>query len=66
MPCPSHLTPGNDPVPTVQEVGWAPGPVWRREENLPPLGFDPDCPAHSKSLYKLCYTNLHVINYIKK
>ena len=23
-----RLTPGNDPVPIVQEAGWAPGPVW--------------------------------------
>ena len=22
------LTPGKDPVPIVQEAGWAPGPVW--------------------------------------
>jgi hypothetical protein len=22
------LPPGNDPVPIVQEAGWAPGPVW--------------------------------------
>jgi len=31
-----------DPVPIVQEAGWAPGPVWTRVENLAPLsGFDP-------------------------
>ena len=23
-----HFTPGKDPVPIVQEAGWAPGPVW--------------------------------------
>jgi len=23
-----YFTPGKDPVPTVQEAGWAPGPVW--------------------------------------
>jgi len=29
-------------VPIVQEVGWAPGPVWTGAENLaPPPGFDP-------------------------
>jgi len=27
MPRP-HFTPGKDPVPIVQEAGWAPGPVW--------------------------------------
>ena len=25
-----------DPVPIVQEAGWAPGPVWTRAENLAP------------------------------
>jgi len=36
------LTPGKDPVPIVQEVGWAPGLVWTDAENLVPLpGFDP-------------------------
>jgi hypothetical protein len=23
-----RFTPGKDPVPIVQEAGWAPGPVW--------------------------------------
>jgi hypothetical protein len=27
-PRPGRFTPGNDPVPIVQEAGWAPGPVW--------------------------------------
>ena len=31
-----HFTPGKDPVPIVQEVGWAPGPVWTGAENLAP------------------------------
>jgi hypothetical protein len=30
-----------DPVPVVQEAGWAPGPVWTVVENLAPKGFDP-------------------------
>jgi hypothetical protein len=30
------FTPGKDPVPIVQEVGWAPGPVWTGAENLDP------------------------------
>ena len=33
--------PGKDPVPIVQEAGWAPGPVWTGAENLAPPGFDP-------------------------
>ena len=35
------FTPGKDPVPVVQEAGWAPGPVWTGAENLAPPGFDP-------------------------
>ena len=36
-----QLTPGKDPVPVVQEAGWASGPVWTGAENLAPPGFDP-------------------------
>ena len=28
------FTPGREPVPIVQEAGWAPGPVWTGAENL--------------------------------
>jgi len=34
------LYPGKDPVPVVQEAGWAPGPVWIGAENFAPPGFD--------------------------
>ena len=45
-----------DPVPTVQEVGWAPGPVWTGAVNLAPTGIrSPDLPTRSESLYRLCY-----------
>ena len=33
-----HFTSGKDPVPILQEAGWAPGPVWRAE-NLVPTGI---------------------------
>jgi hypothetical protein len=33
-PSPARFTPGRDPVPLVQEVGWAPGPVWTDADNL--------------------------------
>jgi len=36
-----HLTHGKEPVPIVQEAGWASGPVWTGAENLAPPGFDP-------------------------
>ena len=35
------LLPGKDPEPTVEEAGWAPGPVSKDAENLDPTGFDP-------------------------
>jgi hypothetical protein len=50
------FTPRKDPVPIVQEAGWAPGPVWTGAENLTPTRIQsPDHPAHSQSLYRLRY-----------
>ena len=51
-----RFTPRKDPVPIVQEAGWAPGPVWTGAENLAPTGIrSPDRPARSESLYRLSY-----------
>jgi hypothetical protein len=36
---PGRFTPGKDPVPIVQEAGWAPGPVWTGVENIVPTGI---------------------------
>ena len=45
-----------DPVPIVQEAGWAPGQVWKGAENLACSGIrSPDRPARSGSLYRLSY-----------
>jgi hypothetical protein len=53
---PADFTTGKDPVPIVQEAGWAPGPVWVGAENLTPTRIrSPDLPAHSESLYQLRY-----------
>jgi len=50
------FTPGKDPIPIVQEPGWAPGPVWTGAENLVPTGIrSPDRPTCSQSLYRLSY-----------
>jgi hypothetical protein len=38
---PVAFTPGKEPVPLVQEAGWAPEPVWIAAENLAPPGFYP-------------------------
>ena len=50
------FTPGKNPVPIVQEAGWAPGPVWKGVENLAPTGIrSRDRPARSQSLYQPRY-----------
>ena len=54
---PAVFTPRKDPVPIVQEAGWAPEPVWTGAENLVPIGIrSPDLPARSQSLHRLRYT----------
>jgi hypothetical protein len=40
-PRPGRFTPGKDPVPIVQEAGWAPGPVWTCAKNLAPRTVQP-------------------------
>ena len=48
---PAARTPGKDPVPIVQEAGWAPGLVWISAENLVSTGIrSPDLPAHIKKV----------------
>jgi hypothetical protein len=59
---PGRFTPGKDPVPIVQEAGWAPGPVWTCAKNLPsPRIRYPDRPARSQSLYRLSYPGPAVV-----
>ena len=56
---PAPFTSGKDPVPIVQEAGWAPGPVWIDVENLAPTGIQSlDLPTYSESLYLLSYLPL--------
>jgi len=57
MPHPGHFTPPRkDPVPILQEAGWAPGTVWTGAENLAPTGIrSPDRPVRTESLYRLSY-----------
>jgi len=50
-----HFTPGKDPVPILQEAGWATGPVWRGGKSRPHRNSIPDCPLRSWSLYRLSY-----------
>jgi hypothetical protein len=50
------LTPRKDPVPIVQGVGWAPGPVWTGVENFSSTRIQsPDLPACRELLYWLHY-----------
>jgi hypothetical protein len=47
----SLSTPGKDPVPILQEAGWAPDPVWTCAENLAHIGIRSlDRPARSQLL----------------
>jgi hypothetical protein len=59
------FTPGKDPVPIVQEAGWAPGPVWTGAKNLIPTEIrSPDRPARNQSLYRLRYpAHLSTLNH---
>ena len=50
-----HFTPGKDPVPILEEAGWAPGPVWTGRKSRPHRDSIPDRPARSQSLYRLSY-----------
>jgi len=55
MPWP-FFTPRKDPVPILQEAGWATGLVWTGVENLAPHRDSIlDHPACSQSLYRLSY-----------
>ena len=42
-----HFTPGKDPVPILQEAGWAPGPVWTGGKSRPHGDSIPDRPVRS-------------------
>jgi len=50
-----HFTPRKQPVPIVQEAGWASGPVWTDGKSRPLRDSIPDHPARSQSLYQLSY-----------
>ena len=50
-----HFTPGKDPVPILQEAGWALGPVWTGGKSRPHRDSISDRSARSHSLYRLSY-----------
>jgi hypothetical protein len=64
VPRPGRFTLGKDPVPIVQEAGWAPGPAWTCAKNRAPTGVrSPDRPVRSQSIYRLSYP-AHIYIYI--
>jgi len=44
-----------DPIPIVQEAGWAPGLFWTVVEYSSPPRFESDRPARTGSLFRLCF-----------
>ena len=50
-----HFIPGKDPVPILQEAGWALGPVWRGGKSRPHRDSISDPPVSSQTLYRLTY-----------
>ena len=59
MPWPLYLY-ETDPVPIIQEAGWAPGPPWTGAENLTPPGFDPQTVQLKASEYPIDHQSKHV------
>ena len=52
---PATLHPRKDPVPILQEAGWAPGSVWTGGKSHHHRDLILDRPAHSQLLYRLSY-----------
>ena len=50
-----HFTPGQDPVPILQEAVWDPGPVWTGGTSHPHRDSISDRPARSQMPYRLSY-----------
>ena len=50
-----HFTPGKDPVPILQEAGWAPGLVWRSGKSRPTWILSRTFQPVAQSLYRLSY-----------
>jgi hypothetical protein len=64
-PRPGRFTPGNDPVPIVQEAGWAPQGRFRQVRKIspPPPGFDPRTVKPVASRYAGHGGRVHTISY---
>ena len=56
----SHFTTGKDPLPILQEAGWAPGPVWTGGKSRPhrdPIPNRPVCSQYSPMKYMIINAN---------
>ena len=58
-----HFTPEKDPVPTLQEAGWAPGPVWTGGKSRPHRDSIPDRPARSSVAIPTELPGPHILAY---
>ena len=58
-----HFTPGKDPVPILQEAGWASGPVWTGGKSRPHRNSIPDRPARSSVAIPTELPDPHTNNY---
>ena len=58
-----RLTASNNPVPILQEAGWAPEPVWKGEKNRPHRDEIPgtSSPAHMLNLIRLISEETEVL-----
>ena len=59
-----HFTLRKDPLPILQEAGWAPGPIWTAGKSRPHRDSIPDRPVRSQSLYRLSYP-AHIRNLLQ-
>ena len=60
-----HFTPGKDPVPILQEAGWAPGPVCTGGKSRHHRDSISDRPARSQSLYRQIYpAHIYIYMYV--
>jgi len=58
-----QFTPGKEPVPILQDAGWAPGSVWTGGKSRPHRDSIPDRPARSQSLYRLSHPAHIILQY---
>ena len=61
-----HFTPAKEPVPILQEAGWAPGPVWTGGKSRPHRDSIPDRSARSSVTIptELRYGIWYILNFI--